>query len=77
MWVVWNFVHRIHKRDALLREAVDHVFVVDDFVVNINARPDSSNGFVQTFDGHVNASTEAARIGEEDFHGEKPLAVGN
>ena len=57
------------KRDALVDEAVDHVLVVDDVVVDIQRGADQVDQLLDRVDGHVDAGAEAAGVGEDDPHG--------
>ena len=64
-----DFFNRIDKNYALLNEAIDNVFVVDDFMVDVDRGALEFEDAFDTFDGHVDAGTEAAGVCEEDFHG--------
>ena len=59
-----DFVHGIDEFHPLFREPIDNIFIVYDFVVDVQIWSDAANGFVQAFDGHVDARTKASRAGE-------------
>ena len=62
------FIDGVDENDALVDESVDDVLVVDDFVVDVDGRALELKDAVDAFDGHVDAGTETAGVGEKDFH---------
>src|SRR5262249_19182540 len=51
-----------------LPETLDHRPVVDDLVIDVQRRAEQLQSTLQAVDGHVDAGTEAARIGKDDLH---------
>ena len=49
-------------------EVVDDVPVMHDLMEDVDRRPLELQHLVDHVDGHVDAGTEAAGIGEDDFH---------
>ena len=58
--------------DALGAEPLDDGAVVDDLVVDVDRGAELAQGGLQGVDGHVDAGTEAARVGEDDLHRSRP-----
>ncbi len=65
-----HLVDIVHEVDALIPEAIHDVLVVHDLVKDVDrlVRTDIQE-LIDDVDGHVDAGAEAARIGEDQFHG--------
>jgi hypothetical protein len=64
----WDLINGIDENDALGGEAIDHVAVVNDFMVDIYRSAFKGQNAFDAFNGHVDAGAEAAGVGEKNFH---------
>jgi len=67
-----NLVNVIDEDDAALFEAFDDVAIVNDLVVDVKRSAEDLQSTFETVDGHIDAGTKPARIGEDDFHANPP-----
>ena len=58
-----DLVDRIDKFHSLAGKAFDDIFIMHDFVIDVDARPANFERLIQALDGHVDPGTEPARIG--------------
>ena len=58
---------RLDEDRALGLEVIDHIRVVHDFMAHIDGRAKLLQRALDDLNGAVNASTKAARLGQEDF----------
>ena len=63
-----NLVDGVHKGDPLPTEAIDHVLVVHNLVVDVDVRAADLDRFIEAQDGHVHPGTEPPRIGQQHLH---------
>ena len=65
---LWHFNQFVNKCDAFRGEAINHMLVVHNFVIDVDVRTEHPDALFQTFDGHVDAGTKAAWVRENNFH---------
>jgi len=65
---IGNFVELFDEYRAHRAQTLDDMFVMDDFVSNVNWCPEKSDGTLDDIDRPIDAGTKAARIGEHDVH---------
>ncbi|GHD48555.1 hypothetical protein GCM10008110_17440 [Marinobacter persicus] len=58
----------VHEYGATVTEVVNHEFVVDDFVANVDGRPEHIQRAVHDFYGAVYAGAEASGVCQSDLH---------
>ena len=63
-----DFVQIVDEDGPFVAEALDHVLVVDDFVIDVDRRAENAERLFERVDRHVDAGTETAGAGENDFH---------
>lgn len=64
-----HLIEVFDKRHAAAGEAAYDVFVVDDFVVDVDwSVVEEVQDLIDNIDGHVDTGTEAAGIGEDEMH---------
>src|SRR5690242_4514877 len=61
-FAVWNFFHAVHKNGAFFLQFLDNKAVVDDFLANINRRPEGFERDSYDVDGAHDSSTKAPRL---------------
>jgi hypothetical protein len=63
-----RYVCKVFDKDGTLAaQVVDDKLVVDDFVSHVNRPAVFLKRALNDFDGTINAGTESARIGQQDF----------
>jgi hypothetical protein len=63
-----HLIQLVYEHGTEAAQAVDHVFVVHDFVAHIDGRPEQLQRALHDIYGAIDACAEAARIGEKYFH---------
>ena len=64
-----HFGEFLDENGALGLQALDHVFVMDDLVADIDRRAVALEGAFDDLDGTHDACAEAARLSQKDFKG--------
>ena len=70
-----HLVDRVDKHHPLALETLHNVEVVHDLVVDVQRRAHDPDRFLHGLDRHVDPGTKAARVGQNDFHPAKGIAV--
>src|SRR6202167_86301 len=68
-----HFRQILDKMRALVLQALDHVFVMDDFMAHIDRRPVFLQGTLDDLDGAHNPRAETTGLSQYHFH---PLPPG-
>ena len=63
-----HFVERFDEDGPALAKSVDDVLVVNDLVIDVERRAEKIERPLKTLDRHIDAGTEASRIGQQDLH---------
>ena len=65
----WNFFNLINKYCALLAQLIHHVFVMNNFMANVNGGTKTTQCLIHDIDSTVNACTKPARLRQQNFRG--------
>lgn len=65
----------IDERDSLGRELIDHMLVVNDFMIDVDVGAEATNDFVEGLDRHIDPGAETTGVGQKNFHRSCPACT--